>query len=166
MFKEQFGYESKSFIATTYEWHPKIEPFLTQRGVKYIQGTFQQKIPLDDDKTIKTTYRGFQGTRTKSGLIRLFRNCFYEPSTKENFDWYSDCLKRIEIAFKWGKAANISAHRVNFIGSIDSKNTDRNLPEFKQLLQEILKRWPDVEFVTSDQLGEIIEKSGQCLWKI
>lgn len=166
MFREIFGFDSKSFIATTYEWSPKLEPFLVQRGVKYIQGEFKQRIPLDDDKTIRTTYRGFQGTRTKAGLIRLFRNCFWEPSTKPNVDYFSDCMKRIDIAFKHGKAANICAHRVNFIGSIDSKNTDKNLPEFRRLLQEIVKRWPDVEFVTSDQLGEIIEQSGQHLWKI
>lgn len=65
-----------------------------------------------------------------------------------------------------GKAANISIHRVNFIGSIDSANTDRNLPEFKRLLQEIVNRWPGVEFVTSDQLGEIIENTNQYLWSI
>ena len=166
MFKEILGYESKSFIATTYEWSPKIEPFLTQRGVRYIQGAFQQKVPIGDEEGINVLYRGFQGTRTKSGLIRLFRNCFFEPSTKENYDWVGDCLKRIEIAFKHGKAANICAHRLNFIGSIDSMNTDRTLPEFKRLLQEIVKRWPDVEFVTSDQLGEIIENSRQHLWRI
>lgn len=166
MFREIFGYDSKSFIATTYEWSPKIEPFLVQKGVKYIQGTFQQKVPIGDDEGVKVLYRGFQGTRTKAGLIRLFRNCFFEPSTKENYDWYGDCMKRIEIAFKWGKVANISAHRVNFIGSIDSKNTDKNLPEFKRLLQEIVRRWPDVEFVKSDQLGEIIENSGQRLRRL
>lgn len=166
IFKEIFGYESKSFIATTYEWSPKIEPFLTERGVKYIQGTFQQKVPIEDDEGVKVLYRGFQGTRTKAGLIRLFRNCFFEPSTRENYDWYGDCMKRIEIAFKHGKAANICAHRLNFIGSIDHCNTDRNLPEFKRLLQDIVRRWPDVEFVTSDQLGEIIEHSNQHLWRI
>lgn len=166
MFKDIFGYESKSFIATTYEWSPKIEPFLAQREVKYIQGAFQQKVPIKDDDGVKVLYRGFQGTRTKAGLIRLFRNCFWEPSTKESYDWYGDCLKRIEIAFKWGKAANISMHRVNFIGSIDSANTDKNLPELKRLLQEIVHRWPDVEFVTSDQFGEIIENSGQRIWRL
>ena len=166
MFKDVFGYDSRSFIATTYEWSPKIEPFLVQRGVKYIQGVFQQKIPLDDDQTIRTLYRGFQGTRTKAGLIRLHRNCFFEPSTKPDYDWVGDCLKRIEIAFKWHKAANISVHRVNFIGSIDSANTDRNLPLFRTLLQEIVRHWPDVEFVSSDQLGEIIEQTGQYLWKL
>lgn len=166
MFKEIFGYESKSFTPTTYEWSPKIEPFMAQRGVKYIQCTFQQKVPIGDDNGVKVLYRGFQGTRTKAGLIRLHRNCFFEPSTNPNSDMVADCLKRVEIAFKWGKAANICAHRVNFIGSIDSANTDRTLPEFKRLLQEIVRRWPDVEFISSDQLGEIIEKSGQRLWKL
>ena len=166
MFKDIFGYDSFSFTPTTYTWSPKIEPCLVNHGVKYIQSTFQQKIPIGDDQGVKVTYRGFQGTRTKAGLIRLFRNCFFEPSTKENYDWVGDCLKRIEIAFKWNKAANICVHRLNFIGSIDSKNTDRTLPEFRKLFQEIMKRWPDVEFVTSDQLGEIIDNSGQYLWRI
>lgn len=166
MFKDIFGYDSLSFTPTTYTWSPKIEPCLVQHGVRFIQSAFQQKIPMGDDQGVKVTYRGFQGTRTKAGLIRLFRNCFFEPSTKENYDWVGDCLKRIEIAFKHGKAANICAHRLNFIGSIDSKNTDRTLPEFKRLLQEIVRRWPDVEFVTSDQLGEIIEKSNQRLWRL
>ena len=166
VFKDIFGFESKSFTPTTYEWSPKIEPCLVQHGVKYIQSTFQQKVPIGDDQGVRWQYRGFQGTRTKAGLIRLHRNCFFEPSTKANFDWVGDCLKRIEIAFKWGKAANISAHRLNFIGSIDSQNTDRTLPEFKRLLQEIEKRWPDVEFVTSDELGSIIEQSGQRLWRV
>lgn len=166
MFEEVFGFRSKSFIATTYEWSPKIEPCLFKNGVRYIQGTIAQKIPLDDDTTVKIVRRGFQGTKTKSGLIRLFRNCFFEPSTKPDFDFVDDCLNRIRIAFKWGKAANICSHRVNYIGSIHKENTDRNLPELKRLLKEIVKRWPDVEFVTSDQLGEIIEKSGQKLWRI
>lgn len=166
MFKEIFGFRSKSFIATTYEWSPKIEPCLFKNGVRYIQGTIAQKIPLDDDTTVKIVRRGFQGTKTESGLIRLFRNCFFEPSTKPDFDFVDDCLNRIRIAFKWGKAANICSHRVNYIGSIHKENTDRNLPELKRLLKEIVKRWPDVEFVTSDQLGEIIENSGQKIWRI
>ena len=166
MFLEIFGYESKSFIATTYEWSPKIEPALIRNGVRYIQGEFAQKIPHGDDCKVEWQKRGFQGTRTPNGLIRLLRNCNFEPSVRPEYDYFSDCMKRVEIAFRWGKAANICAHRVNFIGSIDSANTDRNLPEFQRLLQEIVKRWPDVEFVTSDQLGEIIENSNQYLWKL
>lgn len=165
LFESIFGYKSKSFIATTYEWSPKIEPVLIRNGVEYIQGAISQKIPQENNDP-KYVYRGFQGTRTRNGLIRLFRNCFFEPSTKPGYDFVSDCLNRIDIAFRHGKAANICAHRLNFICSIDKRNTDITLPEFKRLLQEITKRWPDVEFITSDQLGDIIQDSGQYLWKL
>ena len=165
LFESIFGYRSKSFIATTYEWSPNIEPALIRNGVEYVQCAISQKIPQENNDP-KYVYRGFQGTRTRTGLIRLFRNCFFEPSTKPGYDFVSDCLNRIDIAFRHGKAANICAHRLNFIGSIDKSNTDKTLPEFKRLLQEIIKRWPDVEFITSDQLGDIIKESGQYLWRL
>lgn len=161
LFEKIWGFKSESFIATTYQWSPKIEPCLVQHGVKYLQGTICQKIPLDDDITVKYSRRCFQGSRSKSGLRYLMRNCFFEPSTKPGFDFIDDCLHRIELAFRWGKAANICAHRVNFIGSIHTENTDTNLPMLRNLLHQIVKRWPDVEFVSSDQLGHIIENKSK-----
>ena len=47
---------------------------------------------------------------------------------------------------------------MNYIVAIHPENTDRNLPELKRLLQTIVKKWPNVEFVSSDQLGRIITK--------
>ena len=154
-FKSIFGFASKSFIPTTYTWSSQIEPTLVSNGVKYMQSTVAQKIPVGNNKIVVKKHC-FQGTKSKAGLIRLMRNCFFEPSTKPGFDYVGDCLNRIENAFKWKKAAVICAHRVNFIGSIDPANTDRNLPMFLTLLKEIVGRWPDVEFLTSDQLGDII----------
>lgn len=155
LFETIFGYPSRSFIATTYTWSPSLEPVLMKNGVLYIQSTVAQKIPVDE-KRIVVRKRCFQGTKSKAGLVRLMRNCYFEPSTKPGFDWIGDCMIRMENAFKWGKAANICSHRLNFIGSIDQSNTDRNLPMLKTLLQEVVKKWPDVEFVTSEQLGDII----------
>lgn len=50
-----------------------------------------------------------------------------------------ECLSRINIAFRWGKAAVISSHRLNFIGNIDSQNRDGNLILFRKLLNGIVK---------------------------
>ena len=61
-------------------------------------------------------------------------------------------------AFACGTPAIITSHRVNFIGSLDLKNRTENLQKFSELLSEILKRWPDVEFMTSDALGNLILK--------
>lgn len=158
MFEQIFGYRSSSFIATTYEWSPKLEPYLTHNGIKYLQGTVCQKIPIGDDSGVILSRRCFQGKRNPNGLVYLMRNCFFEPSTKPDIDYVDECLHHIKLAFRWGKAANICSHRVNYIGSIDKKNTDRNLPALQRLLHEIMKRWPDTEFVSSDQLGDIITR--------
>jgi len=65
-------------------------------------------------------------------------------------------LKEIGTAFRFHTPAIISAHRFNFIGNIDVGNRDRNLLSFKKLLNEITNRWPDVEFMFSDELGDVI----------
>ena len=53
----------------------------------------------------------------------------------------------------------ISAHRLNFIGYINPGNRDRNLKLFRKLMKEMLKKWPDIEFMTSDELGDLMKSS-------
>jgi len=96
------------------------------------------------------------GERNSNGLRFLIRNCFFEPSLVKVNDPVGECLNRIAIAFRWHKPAVICAHRINFIGSLDSENRSRNLVLLRDLLNRIIKGWPDVEFMTSDQLGDVI----------
>jgi hypothetical protein len=89
----------------------------------------------------------------------LSRNSFFEPSQLPTFDWVSDCLKRIELAFFWGVPVILSTHRLNFIGSIFPNNSANSLSLFKDLLQRIVRIYPDVEFMSSDELGQLVKKS-------
>jgi hypothetical protein len=50
-------------------------------------------------------------------------------------------------------------HRLNVIGSLDESNRTKNLADLKTLLQTVVRRWPDVEFMSSDQLGKLIDNS-------
>ena len=67
------------------------------------------------------------------------------------------CLSEIEISFKWKKPAIISSHRVNYVGGLSLKNRDNGLIQLEKLLIMITKKWPDVEFMTSNELGYLIE---------
>lgn len=157
LFKQIFGYTSKSFIAPTYTWHPDLELALKNLGVEYLQGMIHQRIPLDNGATFKYKKDNYLGNKSKaSGLNYLMRNCYFEPSQKADFDWVGDCLCRVQTAFLWSKPATISMHRLNVIGAIDERNRERNLSLLKQLLNEIVKRYPDVEFMSSNELGELI----------
>lgn len=158
LFEKLFGYRSHSFIATTYTWHPLIEESLKENGVEFLQGLVSQRIPLDGGSKFRYQKKNYQGKESLSGLTYLMRNCFFEPTHfRDKMDVVDECLSRIKMAFRWGKAAVISSHRLNFIGSIDTTNRDKNILLFVQLLNEIVKRWPDVEFVSSDELGGIIK---------
>jgi hypothetical protein len=157
MFKQLWGYDSKSFIANCYVWSREIEPFLKQGGVQYIQGVVYQTEPVPvKERKYKRIYH-FQGQSNSYGQRYLVRNAFFEPlHAQPGFDPVSDCLKRVNAAFYWGKPAIISSHRLNYIGFIHPENRDKNLKLLQQLIKSIITKWPDVEFMTSDQLGDII----------
>ena len=157
IFKNIWGFHSKSFIAPCYIWSSKLESSLAANGVEYIQGMVNQMEPIAAPGfTYKKIYH-YQGQRNKLGQHYLIRNAFFEPATNPNFDWIDDCLNRIEIAFKWKKPAIISAHRLNFIGYLNPENRGKNLTLFIQLLNKIKKNWPQIEFMSSDQLGDLIK---------
>jgi hypothetical protein len=158
-FEKLFGYKSKSFIPTTYTWSPDIEPVLMSNGVKYLQGMVHQRIPLDDDTNFKYKKNNFTGYKSKVGLLYVTRNAYFEPSQNQSFDWVSDCLNRTKIAFRWRKPVIISMHRLNVIGAIDENNRTRNLKLLKELLTTIKTKWPEVEFMSSDELGDVISEN-------
>lgn len=156
LFKDIFGFTSSSFIATTYVWNAAIEVTLQQQGVKYIQGIPYQYVPNPGGSWYKKKFH-YTGQKNQHGQVYLVRNAFFEPSLIKGEHASAECMQRIDLAFKWGKPAIISAHRVNFIGAIVEENRTKNLAEFKKLLQDIVVKWPDVEFMSSDQLGDLIQ---------
>jgi hypothetical protein len=87
----------------------------------------------------------------------ITRNVMFEPY-RSNADWVDHSLNQIKTAFNMFKPAVISTHRVNYISTHSDKNASHSLAELKRLLQAIIKRWPDVEFMSSSQLGDLISK--------
>lgn len=151
MFKGLFGYAPKSFIPPSYCWDADIEKALVREGIETIQG-----IAMHFEKG-KRKFRRI-GQKTNAGLVNLVRNASWEPTQERGTDVNGICLKQIATAFRWNKPATISAHRLNFIGAIHKENREQNIRQFKELLTDIIKSWPDVEFMSSDELGELILK--------
>ena len=61
--------------------------------------------------------------------------------------------------FRWHKPVILSTHRLNYIGNLDEKNRTNSLHLLKALLDRITRKYPDIEFMTSDELGGLIRKS-------
>lgn len=155
-FQNVFGFKSESAIAPNYTWNHEMEKVLMECGIRYLQGGRVQRSP--DITTGTNQYiRHSLGDQNSLGQIYLVRNCTFEPSSNPSKDWVNSCLSDIKTAFFWKKPAVIQSHRVNYIGYINPANRDKSLKLLETLLTGILKRWPDVEFMSSDELGKQIE---------
>jgi hypothetical protein len=155
LFKEIFGMESITFQAQGSVWGDHLLPMLYSEGVRLIGGQQQYPNPAGGHKTVNK----FWGSKNALGQVHWRRNCQFEPGRNQQFDWVSKCLSEIEIAFRWGKPAVISSHRENFIGSVFEDNRTQSLEKLKRLLQTVVKKWPEVQFISSAQLAEIMLKS-------
>ncbi|GAA0176823.1 hypothetical protein SH2C18_01690 [Clostridium sediminicola] len=159
LFFDIFGYESKSFVSACYVWHKSLESILKKHNIEYIQGSHYQLIPTVEGYECFDKKKHTIGEKNKYNQLYLVRNCSFEPSFGNQVNAVDFCLAQINNSFKWKKPATISTHRLNYVGYIDELNRDTNLRLLQQLLTEILKRWPDVEFLTSEEFGNRILSS-------
>lgn len=159
LFEQLYGRRAKFFVPTNGPFNNTLEEDLHKAGIKYINTGKKQREPLGEGQ-YKVNTR-FLGNKNQFGQIYLTRNCFFEPSANGDEapmdrDWVDTCMHEIEIAFRWHKPATISSHRVNYIGWLHPENRDNSLRQLKTLLGKIIQRWPDVEFMTSEELGDLI----------
>lgn len=160
LFERIFGYRSKSFIANNFVWDSSLNETLKENGIVVLQGMMYQLLPLlNHVKRIKR--RHYTGKINQDWQVHLIRNCSFEPAENPEIDNVGKCLSQISNAFFFKKPAIISSHRLNYIGFINEQNKINNLKSLSALIKSILKRWPDVEFITSDKLGELIIKEQQ-----
>ncbi len=159
LFKDIFGYDSKSFIAPCNIWGKELEDELSHSDIQYIQGNTVQKVPMINKGTkhFSKQYH-YNGQLNKNNQIYLIRNCDFEPTMNERIDWIDSCLLDISEAFKRRRPAVICTHRLNYIGYIHEENRDKNLRMLSNLLKKITAIWPDVEFITTVELGEKVRE--------
>lgn len=155
-FDQLFGYKSISFIAPGYTWSRLLEKTTFVNGVQGFQGIWYQFEPdPNKDRKLRRIFH-YTGQKNKFGQTYIVRNAHFEPSQYPKTNQVDLILNRANIAFECHKPLVISTHRVNFIGAIDKSNRDRNLKTFEDILKRIVRKWPDVEFISTDVLIKFI----------
>ena len=156
LFKNEFGFYSKTTIAPNCGWTSSCEKIWKKNHVKFIQGGYLQKHHYSKKTKYIAHYLG-QKSKTE-GLTYLVRNCTFEPSTSTNPNYWKGTFKQVENAFNRKTPALISSHRVNFIGSIDKNNRKNGLEQLHELLNKILKKWPETIFMNSEDFTKLMHK--------
>jgi hypothetical protein len=153
-FKEVYGFRSKTFTPPAQQLHPKLFSFIEEQGIKAIDKPRYTKRHLGQNK--------FQHEFNTLGIgktdnhVTIVRNAVFEPNSNKNINWVDFTFKQVQAAFRMQKPAIISSHRVNFCGHISTENRKESLLLLKALLCKIVEQYPDVEFLSVDQLVEEI----------
>ena len=156
LFTDIFGFESKSTVAPNVAWTSTTESIWSKCNIDFIQGGFLQE--LHSGKGVKYIPR-YLGEKNKFNQIYLVRNCTFEPGKSSNENYWTNTYKEIKRAFLLNTPALISTHRVNYIGAIKETNRTHGLKQLEALLTALISEFPDVEFMSSEQLGNTINKS-------
>lgn len=150
-FRQIFGYAPRVFVPGNGIFHPEFDLTVAETGIKFLNVFHSTPYPVNGGEL---KFRHFiTGQEGPGGLTYYTRNCAFEP-TRLGYKGIDPTLKQIAAAFRWGKPANISTHRVNFVGGITSANRDTGLKELSKLLKAVVRKWPDVEFMNA---GDALE---------
>ena len=154
VFRKVFGYSAEHFNSPGGREHHILERTLAEGGIRFIDTDMVKREHQGHGKFRRRLH--YLGEKNGYGQTYLIRNCVFEPLLDK--DCVESCLTEIATAFRWNKPANISSHRVNFCGYIDPGVRAHGLRMLRELLKKIVQNWPDVEFVSTVELGNLIVK--------
>ena len=144
IFEDLFGYRSVLFTPSALIHHDDMHAQLNEDGIKYIDMA-RSRVQPTYNGTKKKKYH-YLGQKNEFDQQYITRNVMFEPN-KDDKSAVKRALNEIETAFKYNKPAIISSHRVNFVDGKSIENREKGLKDLKHLLDGIITKWPDVEFV-------------------
>ena len=156
LFEATFGFASTTFTPPALKLHPSLDGFVAGLGVRSIDKPLSGQQPAGGGKSRRSV--NFLTPPKGARLGKLVRTLSFEPCSGIKPDPVGQALREMEVAFRWRKPVIISSHRVNYAGHIDPANRKQGLAQLDQLLSDMLRRWPDIHFVSVDELVLIMEK--------
>lgn len=155
MFRSTWGYHSKTAIAPCYYWHQDHEELMKKWDVELLQGMLVQKHPILRNGQWRKRYH-YTGQDNRFGQKYSVRNVMLEPSLNPGQDVVSNALKLTAKAFDSNRPAIVSTHRLNYMGRINPRNRENGLRQLQAFLTSVVKEWPDVQFIHSAGLAELL----------
>jgi hypothetical protein len=156
-FEKVYGYRAIQFNAPGASEHHVLHDVLFENGILIVNSPWIKYEHQGLGKYKRTI--NYTGKKNNQGIKFIVRNVVFEPADNRGFDWVHYTLKQIETAFRWHRPAIISSHRVNFCGHIEPANRETGINALKELLKKIVQKWPDVEFMAANELGDLIKNS-------
>jgi hypothetical protein len=148
VFKDVFGYYSKTFIPPNYLYDDKQNSILYANHIEQLQSS-AHFLTQKGKNTIHPYFR------KNNNLLYSVRGGRLDTHPDYNF-LAEQCIKEIEAMFSYKTPAIIDVHRVNFSGKYFPETRQKTIEEMHKVLLYLYKNHPDVIFISSDALEGIL----------
>ncbi len=148
VFNSFFGFRPRSIIPPTFILDHECIDILRENNISLVQSS--NRLLTSMNKRL-----GFPYLQKRKGIYWSVRNCRLDPHSDYNF-LHEQCIDSIENTFKDRLPAVIDFHRVNFAGRFAPEYRKMTIKELGLLLDKIHKKWPEVKFIHSQKLNEIL----------
>lgn len=149
-FEAVFSRRPTVVVPPTFVWDQRVEREWARGGVRYLVTPGRRYVGRDasgrlvsDRETIRT------GERGEGALVYLVRDRYFEPSLGHRAE---HALSALAEKSRAGRPTLLETHRFNFIG--DPAAAERALGELDRLLASALASYPDLCFLSTEELGD------------
>jgi len=149
-FEQVWGFRSTTFTPPAMQLHPALFDVAKDGGVRAIDKPLRfNRVVGNGERRRETNHSGRQRGQNH---VTVVRNVVFEPGKDMGFEPVKRAVQQVAAAFRWKRPAIISSHRVNFCGHLDEDNRKHGLNALQSLVKYLTVQWPEVEFVSVDQL--------------
>jgi hypothetical protein len=155
-----FGKLPQGFVAPNHAWNDEVEDALSCRGIRFMQAT-QYRYPTWQSFEVGAWIPGFFGPSETSEVSYQIRTIDFEPAARQYS--HDTTIRRARILLERGIPVVVNTHRANYTSSIDADMARNSRDALKALIKTMLEIRPDLSFVTSSQLDQILREHSVIL---
>jgi hypothetical protein len=153
IFERLFGWPPRSTVPPHYLWGRSTERAWRAAGIRSVQAV-NRSVMLRRPFGFLRTREFCLGRISPTGLLYLVRNCRFEPALYG--DSAQSAFRQVMKAFRRGRPAVVSCHRINFSGRVFPARRDQTLCELDRFLKLVLAATPNVRFMASCELASVL----------
>lgn len=150
LFAHIFDKKPTVVVPPTFQWTDTVERAWVRQGIDTLITPGRRYTARDRDGRLVEEKENpiYNGVSTRGELVYLVRDVYFEPARGHQV---VDVVSAVAQRYTLRRPALVEMHRDNFLDALDT-----SLEKLTALMQELIKRYPKVRFVTTERLSQSI----------
>lgn len=158
-FRAVFGYNPRVTVPPTFVWNDAVERAWYSAGIRVVVTPGQRFEGRGQDGILQAISSPLRnGQMSPAGVMYIVRNGYFEPAMGHTAQRVLETLDRNR---KTARPTLLETHRFNFTGEPDAAKAAYR--ELEKLLAEAPALYPDIAFMSTEELAKQLSKSDPSL---